>query len=417
MLAAVYIAGAAGLFANLLTSRGNATEPTSLTFLALWSVMLCLPIMRLPSLLILRRSGAVPILLMGLIGYLLLSSIWSTDPIKALTYSGVVAMNFLFATSLVGTLGAAGAIRLAGYVTIWLTIAGLALGLLSVPTAVYLDVHDRQNFLGISPLRGLSNHKITAAIYASYGALASLTLLRKWRWPAFSACVAMVVMAGSSTGLMALSVCLIFFCAFSITPARPTVRWGITAATVTSLMIGATIGSSFLFQALGRDPTLTGRTVLWEIGLRVWAERPFVGWGYVGFMDSARLRDFLNDYRSMANYDAPHFHSSYIQLLVEGGVPLLLGYLTLGLATLAQAFRFSIERPREGAFIAITITSILLLNFVSNTALRYNDFSSLFLMITVIALAEANRRSAVKEKAPGSQLGQQRLIARAEGPA
>jgi exopolysaccharide production protein ExoQ len=86
--------------------------------------------------------------------------------------------------------------------------------------------------------------------------------------------------------------------------------------------------------AFGKDPTLTGRSYLWAEGLAAARENPIFGRGYQaywvhGFADAERLwEEFYITART-----GFHFHSTYVDTLVETGLVglVLLAMLVIGL--------------------------------------------------------------------------------------
>jgi exopolysaccharide production protein ExoQ len=96
--------------------------------------------------------------------------------------------------------------------------------------------------------------------------------------------------------------------------------------------LGAVI-SSFITESLGKDATLTGRTVLWRIALAEIHKQPLLGVGYSAFwlhgnlLAEAIWRDF-----SIESRMGFHFHDTYLEFAVELGwlgVAALVGTLVL----------------------------------------------------------------------------------------
>ena len=65
------------------------------------------------------------------------------------------------------------------------------------------------------------------------------------------------------------------------------------------------------FEALGRDPSLTGRIFLWEIGWDAIRESPLVGWSFDYFTT------LKNSYGA---FEYNQFHNAFIDLLARGGI-------------------------------------------------------------------------------------------------
>lgn len=97
--------------------------------------------------------------------------------------------------------------------------------------------------------------------------------------------------------------------------------------------------SSFsgVFNSLGRDQTLTGRTVIWAEVLSEAVQRPLAGYGYVGFVwpsdigvPYAQIREKID---RKLNFYVNQSHNGYIHLfLALGGSGVLLLLLAVGAA-------------------------------------------------------------------------------------
>lgn len=386
----IYIASSAGLLANLFVPTGPTAivDGTSALFIAAWVVVWGLSLLGLRGAPVYSPNSLPEILIPLLILYMIASAAWSTNPAKSATYGIVVVLNYVFAVLAIQRLGFARTMKLVALTLIALSAIGLFLGLIALPNALYIDTHNRPNLLGLHPIRGLSNHKITSGIYAAIGALSSLIYLRKWRLIGFLLCTSMVVMSGSSAAIAIQAALLAALFLFRGSSLRASLRWPIIIySTATGALLAIRFGPELL-ELLGRDPTLTGRTILWQFGLRALSERPAFGWGYLGYLGSYQFSNALLDYRKMANYDIPHFHNSYIGLSVELGLAGLFTFLTSLVLTVTRAFNSTTTASHFAATVLIVYIGYA---FVTNTFMRYNDFSTIFFMLCAVGLSQAAR--------------------------
>jgi O-antigen ligase len=92
-----------------------------------------------------------------------------------------------------------------------------------------------------------------------------------------------------------------------------------------------------LLAALGKDPTLTGRTQIWELTLRQIAERPLLGYSIASFWQLS----------SVAKIGAwfPNAHNGYLQLLVELGA---VGFLIFAVQLITTLVRSLVLAQRRG---------------------------------------------------------------------
>jgi len=74
-------------------------------------------------------------------------------------------------------------------------------------------------------------------------------------------------------------------------------------------------------NALGKNPTLTGRTYLWSEGLRNGMERPMLGYGYTAFWIPGRpeAEEYWSEF-FIPGKTGFHFHNLFIQTFVDVGL-------------------------------------------------------------------------------------------------
>jgi exopolysaccharide production protein ExoQ len=78
--------------------------------------------------------------------------------------------------------------------------------------------------------------------------------------------------------------------------------------------------SSFVTGVLGKDATLTGRTVLWQIALAEIAKRPVFGTGYYGFwLQGNLLAEAIWRYFAIDSRSGFEFHDTFLEVAVELG--------------------------------------------------------------------------------------------------
>lgn len=98
-----------------------------------------------------------------------------------------------------------------------------------------------------------------------------------------------------------------------------------------------------ILVALGRDPTLTGRTGLWEVLLDASSQRPLLGYGVGYFHRPEVMHKFSIDF----GWEAKSTHSSYLDLLLGiGGIGLSL-FITFVVSILISA----LLNARSGSYI------------------------------------------------------------------
>ncbi|GGB07512.1 O-antigen polymerase [Brucella endophytica] len=127
------------------------------------------------------------------------------------------------------------------------------------------------------------------------------------------------ILATSATLLVVMTVGLVL--KFSPRNRRAFFTIGVVIAIAVAI-VGLNAGAvEAILGAFGKDTTLTGRTYLWDQGMRAAHESPLIGVGYYaywvqGFSEAERLWDEFY----IASRSGFHFHSTYIEAAVELGL-------------------------------------------------------------------------------------------------
>lgn len=130
--------------------------------------------------------------------------------------------------------------------------------------------------------------------------------------------------------------------------------------------------------ALGKDPTLTGRTELWEILIYIGSDRPIFGHGFGLFFRP----EIMHEYSSEFGWDAKSAHNSYLDLYLGLGATGLCSFLWILISRIVSyprtlklvysrllsitglivimCFGFS----ESGAFLGTGLVSLLLVIFI-----------------------------------------------------
>ncbi|NEX94076.1 O-antigen ligase family protein [Caulobacter sp. 17J65-9] len=155
----------------------------------------------------------------------------------------------------------------------------------------------------------------------------------------------------------------------------------------------ARTGEITILRKLGKDPTLTGRTYLWQRAEGYIARRPVLGHGYQAFwrrgsLEAEGLWRFAN-IRSRAGFN---FHNQYIEVLVElGWVGLITLVCTLAVGLAAFAARLMFQPTPTVAFGAAGF--LLLLSRTPLESITLVQFSvATFVLFLTAALALAPER-------------------------
>lgn len=315
---------------------------------------------------------------------------WSIDP--GVTQRRVIAMAISSAFAIY--LGVAFTGR---HLPRMLMLASLLMGVGSLIMVVVnptIGVHQLEN-AGL--WRGLWYEKNQMGLVMSAGAVAAAACLasdaRRRLLPAITLLVTtiLVLATQSKTSLL----CLIL--GVGAVGGLWAMKRGGAAFSIVAIWFGVvlTAVAAFIFitdpatvlKALGKDPSLTGRTDIWEALMREVAERPWTGFGYQAFWGRESVpAAFI---RAETQWPVPSAHNGWIDLLIQLGWP---GAVTVGLtvavATVVTLFRIPGSGAREGYWAVAYLMVFLLLTLSESVLLSHANLPwTLLLAILARALA------------------------------
>jgi exopolysaccharide production protein ExoQ len=138
---------------------------------------------------------------------------------------------------------------------------------------------------------------------------------------------------------------------------------GLVAAIV-AIIVAINYGAvELILQAFGKNTTLTGRTYLWQEGLRFSEDAPLIGIGYQaywvqGFSEAERLWDEFY----VTSRGGFHFHNTYVEVLVElGYVGLVLISVPISAVLFGNLKRILVEARSVQAHFMFGIAILLLI--------------------------------------------------------
>jgi O-antigen ligase len=174
---------------------------------------------------------------------------------------------------------------------------------------------------------------------------------------------------------------------------------GITFLVVTAVVIAmvVTYGWFAILEALGRDPTLTGRTKLWDWAIAINGDRAWLGSGFRAFWIGANTKYFFEvfawnqnpDGTRSDNFAGPeHAHSGYVDTYLELG---MVGVAALAMMVLSavvilwRAFRHG--DPKVGFIFAVILSFLLVYATTERSILQHSEdlwfLVMLFYLLTV----------------------------------
>lgn len=322
-----------------------------------------------------------------------ISALWSLAPSMSLYHGAQLLMTILVGFMLCATWPG---IRILQF----LFLALLTAQLLSLVMVAF------KPSWGIAPWgewKGAFTHKNELASMMALQIIAALMLfLYGWRrmltGVALALAVLLLVMSRSGTGLIALLVGLSLLplaLAYSRSMSLFSMCAGLLLMFCAALITGIALSSIDIVElavdGLGKDITLTGRTVLWDFGIEAFLERPWLGHGFKGYWESPHTTA-LNLHFVMGQ-ELWFFHNLFVEVAVAFGVmgPILLA------AGLFVAFRralatFAAERTSVSLWPLLFILFLVPYVLAENPLFQNHGLLQLLFVVAMCARFDSGAR-------------------------
>jgi exopolysaccharide production protein ExoQ len=151
----------------------------------------------------------------------------------------------------------------------------------------------------------------------------------------------------------------------------------------TVILGGSTVAGAT--SALGRDTTLTGRTDIWAVLVPVFSRKPLLGSGFGSFWTS----------QSRAYYHMPDAHSGYLDVLLELGYVGMIVFAVFMLSSCREA-QNKLSHDFDWASLFLCFLTMSLIHNISESSL--NSFDShltaviIFLAVSLVVAAREPKR-------------------------
>ena len=310
--------------------------------------------------------------LMLLLAVCALSFLWSIDPGLTARRSFAILMTTL-AGLFIGTRYSWQTL-LRGFAVAWLVVA-----IVSFLAAILVPAFGRMQDVHVGAWQGLyfeknqlGGHMARAAIFAAF--LAIMDGKYRWLWSgALALSIALVLLSTSKSSLLGLLVGLGILAVGAWM--KQGVRVGLLPlwlGVIAAILTGAVFvfAPDLVFQLLGRDATLTGRTDIWFALADNIEERPWLGYGYGAFWAPESAPG--NWLREALQWDAPTAHNGWLEVTVALG---LIGLILLTLDFLLTTSRAVLAAVNTwtGLFALAFIAQFFLFSLSESASLQQNS--------------------------------------------
>ncbi len=367
------------------------------------------------ALFVLYREVTIPIALRSLLLLMVpvlgvLSTGWSPVPAETFRTGAMMVLNFFIVVTIAARLDRQQIVRavfFAGIIAIWLEAPN----------------YDQFQWGGSYNSKNLLAIRMLICILASLAVMLEAKehiLLRLAAIPVFAVAFNFMLAADSATALVfsivgvgiMVSLWMFWQPVSRVQHLRSFIMLFAIAALGAGVMIYLANPQSNLVNdflaSLGKDSTLTNRTVIWEAGNRVARDNPWLGIGLEGFWRyEVGQAQTLNELDYKAYGTKLSFHNSYIEIKVA------LGYIGMGALIIAIAWSYLRTllnwirtQGMASSFFLTTATVILISTFTeSYMTAAFDTFVLLFYLGALTGFAEkyhSGQRSYVRLKPSGA---------------
>jgi O-antigen ligase len=310
------------------------------------------------------------------------SALWSIDPHITLRRWEALAFNTLLAFYLAARFSWAELVRMVAAALLILALGSLAM-------AVGFPRLGIQSDANAGDWRGLWTQKNELGFNMVIGAQACLATAlldarRRLLWLAGAGlCFLLLVLSRSGTSLLCLIPTCGLLAALTLSKQRPVI--GIIAVFIAGCAVLAVTGVVIIdidlfYRAMGKDPTLTGRTDIWAAVMRRAAERPTLGYGYGAFWTDRFGPALL--VRREAGWDVPAAHNGWLDVLLQLGWTGVGAAATYFALTAMASVRNLLSRG-DGYWAVMYAIAFLILSFSESDILLQNSLEwILFLVVS-----------------------------------
>lgn len=231
--------------------------------------------------------------------------------------------------------------------------AAAAIGLVNWMTGIFQPVYsDVGGLLGIYTNKNMLGH------YSQLAAVMSLTVLLMRRgqvsWVlrlaapfAFAICLAAVVLSKSMTAVLLMPCYVGLFLLLNRKRLHPLLRYGAIGVLVLLFSLGPLVLTmsgidplQAIFDATGKDATLTGRTELWSIAFSVASQAPLTGFGFGAFWVMPQFGPERFEVIQAGALTAASFHNFMADIAVGTGLMGLAAMFGLIGTVLSRSLRY-----------------------------------------------------------------------------
>ncbi|MEL7084082.1 MAG: O-antigen ligase [Cyanobacteria bacterium J06597_1] len=145
-----------------------------------------------------------------------------------------------------------------------------------------------------------------------------------------------------------------------------------------------------LLLGLDRDPTLTGRTIIWQRALEQFMDRPWLGFGQGAFwsLGSDQQIYVARHFSSTLEFLPPHAHNGFVEILLDIGIVGLIFFLINFITNIGLSLRRAYRYATAADWLPLTIlASLSLRNLTESQLMRTVDIGIFWILYILVSLS------------------------------
>ena len=367
----------------LLLTDPNDLSSTSMLARNLWfpgyALVLLLTLRWFP--LIMRTVVFNPLLLICIL-WCGVSYIWSIEPGVTMRRSIALMMTTLFGLVLAARYDWGGLVQRFALVFLVTAVISVFLAVLVPNLGQMQEIHQgawrgawlEKNSFGTRMAMGLALMMCAFAMQPK----------RWWLWvPAGVLCFVLVVMSTSKAALLAALVAIAGFLVIRVFRKFPILRIPVMYGVVISITVMIFLllfMPDMMFDLIGKEKTLTGRTDIWNALAMAIKEKPLLGYGYGTFWQDLNGPSYW--VRFSLEWGVPTAHNGWVETWLSAGLVAVVLFGLLYLITLLLAFGRLYRGGVENYWVILSTILFLMISLSESTILQQNDLSWVMFVAT-----------------------------------
>jgi O-antigen ligase len=165
----------------------------------------------------------------------------------------------------------------------------------------------------------------------------------------------------------------------------------------------AMLAPDTVLELIGKDPTLTGRTDLWDIVIDEISQRPVLGWGFFAFWSSAN--PLSAEISGTLGWTVPHAHNGILEMLLEVGVVGTAIILAIFIRNVVLSWRYYRLSSNELAVTSLFCYATIVFTGITETVIVDPSESSVCIFFILGLMCERALRALPQDEHPAVQSG------------